>query len=182
MTHVQRMIRQVLEGKDPREVLETSLALHPGSSARVNKDTTASEIYSGDSISVPRGTVPTIYGVGGGPSGADHAARLPDGRNVSIPNADLGESCHEGLVGAVAKITLAKPLPQGTLDWLETGYVDSAVMLSAVPIDDTPTSLVFMMKAADDDALEAGIAVLKGLAGASFKSSVPASLNDWQGA
>jgi len=177
--HVHEMISQVANGANAREVIESSLVFHPGSTARVNKATTAQKYMSDGTVSVPYGTVASIMAVGGGPSGNDHPVLLPDGTQAVIPFNDLGESVEEGLTGAVVKITLTKPLPRSATQWLEGGYVEDGMCIPDVPSNDDQKELTFLMKAADDEAIEIGISRVKRVAGASFKSSAAASLNDW---
>lgn len=87
----------------------------------------------------------------------------------------------EELTGAVAKITLAKPLPQSAMDWVSGGYMDYAVELPETPMDDSAKEVSFLMKAEDEDMLAGGVEALKKAAGSSFKSSAPSTMVDWSG-
>lgn len=185
---IDQMVAAVEEGFTPRSVWETSLTYSPGSAVKVNKATTAQLYPDGGSVSIPEGTKVSIVGVGGGASGVDHHVMLPDGRQAIVPFYNLGESTlkkpsnpveENQLVGSVAKVTLAKPLPQSALDWLKDEYYDWGVNLPSAPQSDSSTSVTFLMKAEDQETLDAAIEALKRVAGASFKSSAAASLTDW---
>ena len=186
---INRMVQLVSEeGYTPKSVWESSLSIHIGSTARVNKTTTATEYQTGNSLSVPEDTVVTVIGVGGGHSGADHHVLLPDGRQAVIPFYDLGEgfekegeenTVSEGLTGAVAKVSLTKPLPQSALEWLKGGYMDYGVSLPGTPSDDSEKAVSFMMKSEDQGMLDSALEALKKVAGATFKSSAAATLTDW---
>ncbi len=180
---INSMVTRVTAGHDPDSVWETSMRYGLGNSVKVNKATTAREEGTGNSVSVPEGTVVTISNIGGGKSGLDHVVRLPDGRNVTVPFADLGEafpdSTNEELVGSVTKVVLSKPLPQSAIDWITSGYMDLGVELPSEPEDDSATSMSFLMKGEDQEMLDFALEDLKKVAGTSFKSSKPASLNDW---
>lgn len=186
---VEQMVAAVEEGYTPRSVWETSLTFAPGSTVKVNKATTGTDPVSGASITIPEGEVVSILGIGGGTSGVDHHVLLKDGRQAIVPFYDLGEaslmredgsSLYESdLIGVVSKITLAKPLPQSAIDWLGGGYFDYGVELPYTPQTDSTSSTTFLMKAEDQDMLDAAIESLKKVAGASYKSDSPASLTDW---
>lgn len=87
---------------------------------------------------------------------------------------------NEDLTGAVASVTLAKPLPDGAKTWLEAGHMDYGVMLSMSPTADSAAAVSFLMKADDEDMLMSALELLKKIAGASFKSSKDATLMDWE--
>ena len=185
---IKQMVAAVEGGYTPRSVWETSLTFAPGSTVKVNKATTGTDPQTGASISIPEGEVVSILAVGGGPSGVDHHVRLKDGRQAIVPFYDLGESSLErdgselnesDLVGIVSKITLAKPLPQSTIDWLAGGYQDYGVELPYAPQADSGSATTFLMKATDQETLDAAIEALKKVAGASYKSDAAASLTDW---
>ena len=89
---IEQMIKSVQDGYTPRSVYEATLTYHPGSTVRVNKDTTGILFPTGGDVSVPHGTIVSIVGVGAGPSGKDHLVRLPDGQQATIPFYNLGES------------------------------------------------------------------------------------------
>lgn len=184
MSMIDQMIELVNEGLDPRAVVEATLSLHPGSTAKVNKSTTGKDPHSEATFAIPEGSVVTVIGIGGGDSGTDHHVQLEDGRQAIIPFMDLGESIlqQEELTGAVAKVTLAKPLPQSALDFLSGEYADYGVELPENPEADSAASVTFLMKAEDEESLEMGIDHLKKLAGASFKSSAAATVLDWTSA
>jgi len=88
---IEKMIALTQKGYPSANVWETSMQYALGSPVKVNKDTTATEVDTGSSVSLTAGTVVTIVDIGGGPSGVDHVAMLEDGRRVVIPYADLGE-------------------------------------------------------------------------------------------
>ena len=89
---VEHMVRLAQRGLKPSKVVESTLSFHPGSSAQVNKDTTAVGYQSNETLSVAKNTLVTIVGIGAGPSGVDHHVRLPDGKQVVIPFYDLNSS------------------------------------------------------------------------------------------
>ena len=88
---VEHMVRAVRRGFTPRSVYETTLTYHPGSQVKVNKDTVGKDNTGGD-VSIPGGTVVSVTGVGGGTSGHDFVVALPDGKQVTVPFMDIGES------------------------------------------------------------------------------------------
>lgn len=188
---IKQMVAAVEEGYSPRSVWETSLTFAPGATVKVNKATTGTDPQTGASVSIPEGEVVSILGIGGGPSGTDHHVLLKDGRQAIVPFYDLGEATllrrapydqaiyESDLIGVVSKITLAKPLPQSTVDWLAGGHQDYGVELPYSPQADSGTAITFLMKADDQEMLDAAIEALKKVAGASYKSSTSASLTDW---
>lgn len=89
---IEKMVRLVQRGHSPQKVWESSLSLHPGSMAQVNKSTTAKAFQGNESVSVSKGTNVTVVGVGGGESGVDHHVQLPDGKHVVIPFSDLSSA------------------------------------------------------------------------------------------
>lgn len=93
---IEQMVRLVQRGHSPKKVWESSLCFAPGSSVLVNQDTEAKVYMTNESTRVAKGTVVTIVGVGGGNSGVDHHARLPDGKQVIIPFAALGGVSGQG--------------------------------------------------------------------------------------
>ncbi len=181
-------------GLDHDKVLEATLSYGPGRRLRVKSGTTATK-DGGGSVGVPEGTVVTVIGVGGGRSGVDPVVQLPDGTVATVPfdkvmegiessdfdsNDDTGDDkANEGVVGSVARVTLAKPLPEAARAWLSKGYFEYGISLPPAPESDSASSVTFLMKAEDDDVLESTIELLKKMAGASFKSSKAATLVDW---
>ncbi len=187
---IEQMVDLVGEGYTPNSIWEHSLTWHGGSEVKVNKATTGHDPITKASISVPEGTVVTIHGTGGGHSGNDPHCRLPDGRQAIIPYYDLGEAhlekvdddgnpISEEITGAVAKVSLTKPLPQSAIDWVGGGYMDYGVELPDMPSADSSSAVTFLMKAEDEETLESAIDSLKKFAGASFKSTSSATLVDW---
>lgn len=186
---IKQMVAAVERGFTPRSVVEATLVYKPGSNVKVNKSTTGVDYHTKASVTIPEGTLVSVVGVGAGPSGVDHHVMLPDGKQVIIPFADLGESIlkrarnrireMELLTGSVVKVSMIKPLPQSVLDWLQVNYMDFGVELPPVPLVDDDSSLVFMMKGESPECLETAIDDLKSWAGASFKSADPVSLTDW---
>lgn len=88
---LEQMVQAVRKGYTARSVFETSLTWHPGSSVRINKDTTGKLINDGGDVAIPKGSVVTVVGVGGGESGKDTLCLLPSGQQATIPFYDLGE-------------------------------------------------------------------------------------------
>jgi len=189
---IEQMVELVEQGYTPLSVWESTLTYHAGSAVKVNKATTGKDPETGSSIAVPEGTVVTIVGVGGGESGNDPHVQLPSGQQAIIPFYDLGEGevglskgdaldedVQEELTGVVHKVTLSKPLPQGAVDWLASGYMDYGVELPDTPSDDSASAVSFLMKGEDEETVEAALEGLKKEAGTSFKSSSAATMVDW---
>lgn len=175
---IESMVKAVQQGRKPRNVWETSLTYAPGSTQKLNKDTSAS-LREGGTVSLKAGSTVTVVGIGGGSSGVDHHVQLPDGREAFIPFYDLGESVRESLADVVMKVTLNKPLPQSVIDWLRNGYYDWGVNMPERPAADSATSVTFYMKAAEQNVLDIAVEELKKLAGTSFKSADFAALTDF---
>ena len=183
---IDQMVSAVEEGYTPRSVWETSLTYAPGSTVKVNKATTGKDPDTGAAVSVPEGEVVSIIGVGGGETGNDHHVLLKDGRQAFIHYYDLGESIlqreyidENNLVGVVSKVTLSKPLPQSTVEWLTGGYRDYGVELPYKPQADSSSATSFLMKAEDQEMLDGALDALKRVSGASYKGDASASLTDW---
>jgi len=94
-TLIENMIGLVQGGFTPRSVWESTMSLHIGSAAKVNKDTTATEYEKDTKIPLKAGDVVTVVALGAGDSGNDHHVQLADGRQAIVPFYDLGESLVE---------------------------------------------------------------------------------------
>jgi len=182
---IEQMVTAVGKGYRPKHVWESSLNFHPGSPVKVNKATTG-ELLGGGSVAIPEGSVVTVVGVGGGPSGVDHQVMLQDGRQAVVPFADLGEEVlrarkvSEQITDVAAKVTLSKPLPDGCTAFLTSGYTSMGVELPHTPSSDSDSAMTFYVKAPSTEVMQAFLSQLEKCAGASFKSSAEATLTDYQ--